>query len=427
MTTGDIKVLLALHDTQLRGRAPAFPPTGAVVEQDGPLTRIHYGTHGSVDHLHLPATGLDELIARQLRIFTARGERVEWKVYAHDTPADLPARLRAAGFTQGWERTVLIASLEPVAPMSGLREMHATLELERVTRTSAEAGPQHTSFADFLANGELFSLGAEVLVLDSDTPIDAVAWAYTAYDTNFMVIGGIVDPELELAPRLPAWNWRRDGRPAWRRRPDVRYLLAEADGALRAALERAGFQAVTTTTTYHWTPPTRPAANRPVKELFKDPEYDALWNRLDEELGFRPSTTTFPGIAEPSPSVTWSLKAFRASQESDEKLQGIIERGLLACVPSGEVLYWLDWQHIGYRFDPGRVGRAGQPLWPGDVHPNGDYYFYLTADLRMGTFGHPWERTLCVFGTELLARVERPLTALLGTAIRSNGQKLGDT
>ncbi|MEU8631730.1 DUF2716 domain-containing protein [Amycolatopsis sp. NPDC048633] len=41
----------------------------------------------------------------------------------------------------------------------------------------------------------------------------------------------------------------------------------------------------------------------------------------------------------------------------------------------------------------------------------------LTSDLRLGTFGHPWEETLCVFG-ELLTRVEPALTALLGPPTR---------
>ncbi|MFB7608823.1 DUF2716 domain-containing protein [Streptomyces gardneri] len=31
-------------------------------------------------------------------------------------------------------------------------------------------------------------------------------------------------------------------------------------------------------------------------------------------------------------------------------------------------------------------------------HPHGDYYLHLTDDLRLGTFGHPWEETLTVWG-----------------------------
>lgn len=49
--------------------------------------------------------------------------------------------------------------------------------------------------------------------------------------------------------------------------------------------------------------------------------------------------------------------------------------------------------------------------------PDWDYYLHLTEDLRLGTFGHPWEQTLCVFGA-LLGFVEAELTGLLGAPPR---------
>ncbi|WP_275101361.1 DUF2716 domain-containing protein [Nocardiopsis dassonvillei] len=45
--------------------------------------------------------------------------------------------------------------------------------------------------------------------------------------------------------------------------------------------------------------------------------------------------------------------------------------------------------------------------------------------MRLGTFGHPWEHTLCVFGRDLLARVEGRLTALLGEPTRGDGRDTG--
>jgi hypothetical protein len=156
--------------------------------------------------------------------------------------------------------------------------------------------------------------------------------------------------------------------------------------------------------------------------LFDDVEAHALWKRFYARFDFRPSTTTMPGITEPSASLTWTLGDLHDPDEDGVgRLQAIVEHGLRACVKPGEMLHWLDWHHVGYRFDPERVGRPGRPDWPGDVYPDGDYYLYLPADLRFGTFGHPWEHTLCVFGTELLAHVEDDLTALLGAPIRRGG------
>jgi hypothetical protein len=430
MTSGNAEELLALHDTQLRGQVPKVPPVGAVIERDGPLIRTHYGTHGSIDYRHLPATGLDELIARQRDAFAAHGERGEWKIYAHDTPADLPDKLRAADFTRGWERAVMVTSIEQaaVASPARLREAYETPDIERIALIASGAGPQRTAFTEFLADGGLLSEQPELLVLESDALINAAAWAQNVTGTDFVVIGGIADPDLKLVPHLNMWDWQRSDSPAWVRRPDARYLLAEADGALQSALEQAGFQTITTATTYHWTPPIPPAATRPVKYLFDDSEHDALWDHFTTEFNFQPSTTSAPGITEPPASATWHLGALDTSQETAvDELQTILEHGLLTCVPAGEPLYWLDWQHLSYRFDPSRVGLTGQPPWPGGVYPNGDYYLYLTHDLRLGTFGHPWERTLCVFGTELLTQVEHRLTDLLGPPIRRSGHKLGNT
>jgi hypothetical protein len=422
--------LLALHDAQLRGRLPDVPPVGSVVGQDGPLIRIHYGTHGSIDYRCLPPTGLDELIARQCDAFAARGERCEWTIYSHDTPAGLPGRLRAAGFTRSWERTLLVAPVGPVNPAAStlLREAHSTADLEHVAQLGAGAGPQRTSFTEFLADGRQLLRHAEVLGPAPGTPLDAAAWADYAPGGSFVVLGGIVDPGLKLIPYLRGWDWQRRERPAWIRRTNARYLLAEADGILRDALERAGFQPITTATTYHWTPPTPPAATRPVTLLFADAEHDALWDRFTAQFNFRPSTTTLPGITEPSASATWHLGALNGPDDQGvDRLQAVVEQGLRVCAPPGEPLYWLDWQHVGYRFDSQRVGHPGQPHWPRGAFPDGDYYLYLVGDLRMGTFGHPWEETLCVFGSQLLTHVEDDLTAILGAPIRRGGQPAQNT
>jgi len=54
---------------------------------------------------------------------------------------------------------------------------------------------------------------------------------------------------------------------------------------------------------------------------------------------------------------------------------------------------------------------------PGAVFPDGDYHIHLTRDLRLGTFGHPWEETVCVFG-DLLTLIDAELTAALRPPIR---------
>src|SRR4029077_12451479 len=81
---------------------------------------------------------LDDLIARQVRIFAARREPFEWKLHGHDRPADLPDRLRAAGFVADPQETSLAAArsavaADPVVPRGlVLREATEQADFDRV-------------------------------------------------------------------------------------------------------------------------------------------------------------------------------------------------------------------------------------------------------------------------------------------------------
>ncbi|QPK50949.1 DUF2716 domain-containing protein [Streptomyces gardneri] len=115
-----------------------------------------------------------------------------------------------------------------------------------------------------------------------------------------------------------------------------------------------------------------------------------MWDRFSTGFDFKPSTTPMPAISAPVPFAVWHLHAHhRAVPDLPQQIDGIVQRGLLTATEPGEFVYWLDWQHDGYRYD-----------------------------LRLGTFGHPWEETLTVWGPSLLAAVEAELTELLGKPIR---------
>ncbi|WP_326685929.1 DUF2716 domain-containing protein [Streptomyces sp. NBC_01795] len=430
--------VLAAFDAQVRGRVPRFGPTGAVVEQDGPLVRTHFGTHGTVDHRDLgglTGTGVDTLISEQQAAFALRGEPVEWKTFAHDT-APLGDRLRAAGFTPGWERSVLVAPVRDipgpaVLPGRSVRPLGGTDDRvsQRVHDLAARTAPHRIPLAELEADGRTRHREVSELALEADARILGVGWAEFVEGTEFVAIGGMSGPHAEFIPVWARWARGGPGRHRGWNPPDFRFLVAEAaDGPLKAALIRSGFQELTTARSYHWKPAGAPASSRPVKRLFDEPEHEALWDRFYNQFAFKPSVEVYPGIREPSASVTWHLAALGDGLDRDavQHLQRVIESGLLACARPDEPLHWLDWSHGGYRFDPRRVGGPGRPPWPGSAYPDGDYYLYLTADLRLGTFGHPWEESLCVFGEELLQAVEEPLTALLGTVMRRGGRNVGN-
>ena len=114
----DAVELLAAYDA-LRAHVPDRLPAGASVERDGPVLRF-FGFVGRGFVLYsdlggLEGAALDELIARQVRAFAERSEAFEWKLAGHDLPADLPERLRAAGFVPEEQETVVIAPTAEIA------------------------------------------------------------------------------------------------------------------------------------------------------------------------------------------------------------------------------------------------------------------------------------------------------------------------
>ncbi|HEX9030544.1 MAG TPA: DUF2716 domain-containing protein [Streptosporangiaceae bacterium] len=427
----DLGELRARYVDEVAGQVPEGTPAGAAVEVSDGLVRTHYGTHGTVDHCGLPVTGAgaDDLAARQLALFAARGEPVEWRVPADAAPG-MTAALTRAGFVQGWSRSVLAARASDLPAVEGIsaaggvtaharvRQMDTRTGLEagRVLDAARRSGPHRLAFDQARADGPAWWHQAPVFVLESDGRLIAASWGERLRGTSFAAVNGWTQVRPEL---LAIWR-------AWALRNKIPYLLTEADDGRAAELGDAGFLAVSALTSYHWAPDSPAARTRPVSPLH-DTEYDRIWDAFEASFRFRPGITSVPAITEPAQSVTWHLESTDAHAPAAAEMNAIIEGALLRCAQQGEELYWLDWQHASYRFDPHRAGQPGQPPWPGAACPDGDYYIYLAEDLRMGTFGHPWEPSLCVFGASLLAQVENDLTRLLGQVLRRGGNKQPNT
>lgn len=156
----------------------------------------------------------------------------------------------------------------------------------------------------------------------------------------------------------------------------------------------------------------------------------AVWDRFYTTFDFRPSMDRFPAITEPTPSVTWSLDCLdcldddRGSTRLD-RMAEVVHAGLTALAGRDSVLC-LDWQHPCYRvwlslIGPENIDPPGQPGWPLSPYPDGHYYIYLAEDFRFGTFEHPWELSLCVFGGDLPGPVEADLHEVLGRVMRRDG------
>ncbi|GAA2096477.1 DUF2716 domain-containing protein [Streptomyces albiaxialis] len=461
--------LLAAYDTQVRTHVPEPPPVGAVIERDGPVVRTHYGTHATVSRAPHPSGG-DEgaLVRRQQEACAGRREPAVWRVYGHD-PAPWGRALREAGFTAaGPERTLLVARFDDIdaataegraVPAKGQRVRrlghgdHRDRELRRLAEAGGGGGGgpewEPCAYARGLEavradHGGLVSWGLNVQLLEAETRLVGAGWAEPVGRTEFVAVRGMTGPHAEYLPpwlrwaRTP-WALGRAVAPA----PERRYVTAEAPrGPVLDTLLGCGFRAVTTVRDHVWRPPGPPPyATRPVTMLLGGPEHDALCAAFERRFAFRPGLDSCPAVEEPASSVTWHVGTPDGSARAERvrgAVQEIVERAARAATPPGEQLYALSWWHQGYRFDPARVsgtghcggtGRGGGPVrpsWPRSVCGDADYLMLLTRDLRMGTFWHPWEESLCVFGPALLAGAESALTETLGTVMRRGGRNVGN-
>jgi len=149
-----------------------------------------------------------------------------------------------------------------------------------------------------------------------------------------------------------------------------------------------------------------------------DEEYNMVWDMIEHKYQFSPSIypEKWPGIKEPAPSVTFSWKDVDGFYEQTEVLDNILIPAFITLSAKNKINYILDWQHTCYKL----TGINLKESYPLGVFPDGDYHIWLSTDLSCGTFGHPWEESICIIGKELIDLVEAKLNDVLGNPIRKN-------
>lgn len=254
--------MLAAYDRQARG-VPPNPPPGIWHEQDGPVLRVVGQARGFVSappDTGLRGTELDRLIARQRDYFAARGESVEWKTYGHDQPPDLTDRLRAAGFVPEDEETLLVGlttqmAVEPVLPDGVvLRRVTSEADMHRIAdMESAVWDTNRNRTADQLTREVAESPdNIVVLIAEAGGQVVCAGWLTFQPGTDFAGLWG--------GATLRQWRGRGIYHALVARRAQlaaargVPYLQVDASSDSAPILRRLGFQPLTTTTPYVWTP-----------------------------------------------------------------------------------------------------------------------------------------------------------------------------
>lgn len=125
-----------------------------------------------------------------------------------------------------------------------------------------------------------------------------------------------------------------------------------------------------------------------------------------------------------SRTVTWSLDALDddPGYAKLDAMVGVVNDGLRACTAPEETLLNLDWHHDCYRISPHALAGKHRPGCPASMMPDGDYNIHVAEGFRYDTFGHPWENTICMFGTSLLDRVASRVDEIPLRKVREGGR-----
>jgi GNAT superfamily N-acetyltransferase len=262
----DIAAVLAAFNAQVR--RSLVVPDGFVAEDLGRVVRVTApaGSDSSfVEWSDLDESTADTEISAQLAYFTERGQAFEWKTYGRDLPADLGARLAAAGFVAEDPEAFVVGELADVlaataghddVPGVHIRDARPADLAGMVALSAGVWGHDATAMLT-----ELFAEQAPdprrlpILVAVADGDIVSAGWLRLPRDAPFASLWG--------GATLPAWRGRGVYRALVRRRALAaaqtghRYLQVDCTPDSRPILERLGLRQLDVTTPYRWKPPSR--------------------------------------------------------------------------------------------------------------------------------------------------------------------------
>ncbi|MER6102822.1 GNAT family N-acetyltransferase [Streptomyces sp. NPDC001832] len=260
----DRDTLLTLFDREMREHARPDGP-GVQVERTDDVVR-QVGAADDWNGVIWSAPDLDPVradaaIAAQVAHYTALGhDEFEWKLYAHDRPADLAERLLAAGFEAEEPETLLVA---PVADLSTtvnlpegvrLRTVSDADDVELMARAHEQAFGsdcsrlRHQVLARLAEDPDSF---VGVLAMAGDEPVSSARMELYR-GTGFAGLwgGGTVEAwrGRGIYRALVAFRARIAGERGYG------YVQVDASDQSSPILQRLGFLSLSTTTPYVYRP-----------------------------------------------------------------------------------------------------------------------------------------------------------------------------
>ncbi|MDX3655809.1 hypothetical protein PV646_00700 [Streptomyces sp. ID05-26A] len=222
-------------------------PCGATREQDGALTRLHLGTHVTIEHSDAITGDPRALVERQKSIAAQRSEPVEWRIHRHRATPALAEHLTEVGFTEDEPTHVMIAARDRALASDELPEnVSALLDEEEFDEARSAASAAHRVREDEAVQAAWYALRR-------DQELTGVLWWHAATSDKFIEFG-MTGAHHEFGPLLqrvaPAWPFYQ------------RYLLVEATSDVRDLVAGQGFSELTSIRTFRWTPVGEPHTAR---------------------------------------------------------------------------------------------------------------------------------------------------------------------
>jgi GNAT superfamily N-acetyltransferase len=253
--------LLALYDQEQRFEV-LFP--GFRREVRGPvvcyLDTTPTGDANFILYSQLTADNADEVIQAEVDYFQKNGRSCEWKLYDHDTPADLRQRLEAHGFTIGEEEAIMALDLSQ-APDILLQP--TPIDVRRLTDPADVA--QVVAIEEAVWGGDRSSWGDRLVAEMRDVPdYLSIYVAYVAGDPacagwlNFpanskfaSLWGGSTKPQYRKQGLYTAVLAARVQEAIQR---GYRFLTIDASPMSRPIVAKHGFQLLTLAYEANWHP-----------------------------------------------------------------------------------------------------------------------------------------------------------------------------
>jgi GNAT superfamily N-acetyltransferase len=215
------------------------------------------GHRGMISWSRLDAATADREIREQVEFYSGIKQAFEWKVFGHDQLADLKERLRAFGFSEEPEESVMVLEIDKSPKLKTPSEhfVRSASDLSLLSDLLAVQEAAYGESAEWLENVIAHTLrtAPETLTLyvayQNGRPVASARIDYEPGTRFAGLWGGVVLPEFRgrgfylalLAARIEEARTRK-----------CQFVTIDAGPMSRPIVERRGFREMTTTQEFVW-------------------------------------------------------------------------------------------------------------------------------------------------------------------------------